>query len=92
MPSNQRLKCHNNSKKSGKSESTRHNRSVGIFALCRARHKRKTCNTMMKNAGVSAEAAMQVLGHPSFKVNQKYYTGVLTEQQKRAINSIPSVG
>jgi len=47
---------------------------------------------MMKNAGVSAEAAMQVLGHPSFKVNQKYYTGVLTEQQKRAINSIPSVG
>jgi hypothetical protein len=33
MPSYQRLKCHNNSKKSGKSESTRHNKSVGIFAF-----------------------------------------------------------
>ncbi|MHC4604203.1 MAG: site-specific integrase [Planctomycetota bacterium] len=66
-------------------------KSVGI-SYCTLHDLRKTCNTMMKNAGVSAEAAMQILGHLTFKVNQKYYTGVLTEQQKHAINSIPSVG
>jgi integrase len=53
---------------------------------------RKTCNTLMKNAGVSTEAAMQVLGHSSIEVNQRYYTGVLTEQQRIAVNSLPSVG
>jgi integrase len=36
---------------------------------------RKTCNTLMKNAGVSPEAAMQNLGHTTFKVNQRHYTG-----------------
>jgi len=53
---------------------------------------RKTCNTLMKNAGVSPEAAMQILGHSTFRVNQQHYTGVLTKLQESAINSIPSVG
>ena len=66
-------------------------KSAGL-SYCTLHDLRKTCNTMMKNAGVSAEVAMQILGHSTFKVNQKYYTGVLTDQQKHAINSIPSVG
>ncbi len=53
---------------------------------------RKTCNTLMKEKGVSAEAVMQILGHCTFEVNQRHYTGILTEQQRRAIDSIPSVG
>ena len=53
---------------------------------------RKTCNTLMKEMGVSIETAMQILGHSTESVNQRYYTGVLTEQQRRAINSILSVG
>ena len=35
---------------------------------------------------------MQVLGHTTLSVNQKHYTGMLIEQQKKAINSIPSIG
>ncbi len=53
---------------------------------------RKTCNTLMKNAGVSIEAAMKVLGHTTAMVNQRHYTGVLTELQMHAINSLPSIG
>ncbi len=53
---------------------------------------RKTCNTLMKEMGVPVETAMQILGHSTAEVNQRYYTGVLTEQQKRAINSLPSIG
>jgi len=53
---------------------------------------RKTCNTFMKENGVPIEVAMQILGHSTMKVNQEYYTGVLTEQQRIAINSLPSIG
>ena len=53
---------------------------------------RKTCNTLMKENGVPAEAAMQILGHSTAAVNQRYYTGILTEQQRNAIDSLPSVG
>ena len=59
---------------------------------CTLHDLRKTCNTIMKEKGVSSEVAMQVLGHESFTVNQKHYTGVLTDQQKIAINLIPTVG
>jgi hypothetical protein len=45
----------------------------------------------MKNAGMSIETAMQVLGHTTFKVNQQYYTGMLTKQLKHAINSLSSI-
>lgn len=53
---------------------------------------RKTCNTIMKENSVPIEVAMQILGHSTIKVNQEYYTGVLTEQQRIAINSLPSIG
>ena len=36
------------------------------------------------------ETAMQILGHSTAEVSQRYDRGVLTEQQKRAVNSIPS--
>lgn len=65
--------------------------SVGLSSFS-LHDLRKTCNTLMKNAGISPEAAMQILGHTTFKVNQRHYTGVLTAQQERAINSLPSVG
>jgi integrase len=53
---------------------------------------RKTCNTLMKENGVPEEAAMQILGHATTTVNQRYYTGTLIEQQRKAIDSLPSVG
>ncbi len=59
---------------------------------CTLHDLRKTCNTLMKDAGVSQEAAMQVLGHSSVHVNQQYYTGILTEQQRTAVDSLPTVG
>ena len=59
---------------------------------CTLHDLRKTCNTLMKDAGVSAEAAMQVLGHSSAQVNERFYTGILTEQQRIAVNALPSVG
>jgi integrase len=59
---------------------------------CTLHDFRKTCNTVMKENGVSLEAAMQVLGHSTIKVNQQCYTGVLTKQQKAAVNSLPSIG
>jgi len=59
---------------------------------CTIHDLRKTCNTLMKDAGVSPEVAMQVLGHTTFMVNQKHYTGELTGQLKNAINIIPTVG
>jgi integrase len=59
---------------------------------CTLHDLRKTCNTLMKDRGVSLETAMQILGHSSVMVNQKHYTGTLTEQQKSAIKSIPSAG
>jgi len=46
----------------------------------------------MKNTYVLIKAAMQALGHTTFMVNQKHNTGILTEQQKRAINSLPLIG
>ena len=59
---------------------------------CTLHDLRKICNTGIKDAGVSEEATMQVLGHSTFDVNRRHYTGVLTEQQKIAVDSIPSVG
>ena len=53
---------------------------------------RKTCNTRMIDAGVSQEAAMQVLGHSTPQVNRRHYTGTLVEQQRIAVNSLPSIG
>ena len=49
-------------------------------------------NTLMKEAGVSVAVAIQLLGNASLMVNQKHYAGVLTQQQRCAINSLPSVG
>ncbi len=59
---------------------------------CTLHDLRKTCNTLMKEHGVSVEAAMQVLGHTTMQVNQRYYTGTLTKQQEAAVNSLPSIG
>ncbi|KPK74776.1 MAG: hypothetical protein AMJ79_13200 [Phycisphaerae bacterium SM23_30] len=59
---------------------------------CTLHDLRKTCNTTMQDKGIPREVAMQVLGHTSAHVNQEYYTGVLTEQQRIAINSLPSIG
>ncbi len=59
---------------------------------CTLHDFRKTCNTLMKEKGVSLEAAMQVLGHRSAKVNQRCYTGALTKLQRAAVNSLPSIG
>ncbi|MFH1613835.1 MAG: tyrosine-type recombinase/integrase [Planctomycetota bacterium] len=59
---------------------------------CTLHDLRKTCNTLMKDAGVAPEVAMQVLGHSTYIVNERYYTGMLTEQQKAAVNSVPSIG
>jgi len=59
---------------------------------CTLHDLRKTCNTIMQDAGVSQEAAMQVLGHTSAQVNRDHYTGILVEQQRKAINALPSIG
>ncbi|MBN2594861.1 MAG: tyrosine-type recombinase/integrase [Sedimentisphaerales bacterium] len=59
---------------------------------CTLHDLRRTCNTQMLDAGVPREAAMQVLGHTSVQVNQDYYTGYQIEQQRIAINSLPSIG
>ncbi|MCP4711365.1 MAG: site-specific integrase [Planctomycetes bacterium] len=59
---------------------------------CTLHDLRKTCNTLMKDAGVSIEAAMQVLGHKSLQVNQDHYTGILMKQQRIAVDSLPSIG
>lgn len=69
-------------------------KTVGDAGLdhCTLHDLRKTCNTLMKENGVSLEAAMQVLGHSTIKVNQQCYTGILTRQQKAAVNSLPSIG
>lgn len=59
---------------------------------CTLHDLRKTCNTTMQDNGIPQEVAMQVLGHSSAHVNRQFYTGMLTEQQRIAINSLPSVG
>jgi integrase len=59
---------------------------------CTLHDLRKTCNTLMKENGVSVEAAMQVLGHATMQVNLRHYTGTLTKQQEAAVNSLPSIG
>ncbi len=59
---------------------------------CTMHDLRKTCNTMMKEAGVPVEIAMQVLGHSSMRTNQQHYTGILMQQQRLAVDSLPSVG
>jgi len=59
---------------------------------CGLHDLRKTCNTIMKDAGVSQEAAMQVLGHTTARVNNDFYTGELTKQQRSAVDAIPSIG
>jgi integrase len=53
---------------------------------------RKTCNTLMKDMGVLTETAMQILGHLTEAVNRRHYTGILSEQQRRAVDSLPTVG
>lgn len=59
---------------------------------CNLHDLRKTCNTLMKDAGIGQETAMQILGHKTAQVNQLHYTGVLTDQQRLAVNTLPSVG
>ena len=66
-------------------------KQVGLQG-CTLHDFRKTCNTVMKENGTSIEAAMQVLGHSTVKVNQQCYTGALTELQRDAVNSLPSIG
>ena len=53
---------------------------------------RKNCNTLMKDAGVSPEAAIQVLGHTTAKVKREHYTGTLIQQQRFVVDAIPSAG
>jgi len=53
---------------------------------------RRTCNTLMQDESNPREAAMQVLGHSTPRVNQEYYTGMLKKQQRTAIDSLPSIG
>lgn len=60
--------------------------------FCTLHDLRKTCNTLMKEGGTSTEAAMQVLGHSSHSVNMDVYTGVLSQQQRDAVNSLPKIG
>ena len=38
------------------------------------------------------EAAMQILGHSSQSVNMDVYTGVLSQKQRDAVNSLPKIG
>jgi len=59
---------------------------------CSLHDLRKTCNTTMKENGVSTEVAMQVLGHSSRSVNMDIYTGVLNQMQRDAVNALPSIG
>lgn len=44
------------------------------FEHCTVHDLRKTCNTLMKENGVSIEAAMQVLGHATMQVNLPMFT------------------
>jgi len=46
----------------------------------------------MQDAGVSQQVAMQVLGHTTAKVNREHYTGALLQQQRFAVDAIPSAG
>jgi len=59
---------------------------------CSLHDLRKTCNTLMKEGGISTEGAMQVLGHSSRSVNVDIYTGVLNQMQRDAVNALPSIG
>ena len=59
---------------------------------CTLRNLRRTCSTLIQEAGFSRETAMQVLGQTSAQVNMDYYTGVLIRQQRIAIDSLPSIG
>lgn len=58
---------------------------------CTLHDLRRTCNTIMKDAGVSEEVALQVIGNIS-EVNRKHYTGALRQQQRMAVDALPSVG
>ena len=58
----------------------------------RLHNLRKTWNTTMQDKGIPQEVAMQVLGHTSAHVNRQFYAGMLTEQQRIAVSSLPSVG
>lgn len=59
---------------------------------CTLHDLRKTCNTRMLDAGIPQSVAMQVLGHSTASVNQRHYTGILMEQQRIAVKSLPSIG
>ncbi|GEM_PF-1840284 len=59
---------------------------------CTLHDLRKTCNTLLQNGGVTQETAMQIMGHVSAEVNEKYYTGLLMERQRLAIDSLPAIG
>ena len=59
---------------------------------CTLHDLRRTCNTVMQDAGVSQQVAMEVLGHTTAKVNREHYTGALLKQQRFAVDAIPSAG
>jgi len=58
---------------------------------CTLHDLRRTCNTVMKDNGVSEEVATQMMGHTA-EVNRTHYTATLKQQQRYAIDAIPSVG
>jgi len=51
---------------------------------------RATCSTRLQDAGVSQVTAAQILGH-GLEVNSKHYLGLLTDQQRRAVEALPSL-
>jgi len=58
---------------------------------CSMHDLRKTCNTMMKDQGNSEEVVLQIIGNTS-EVNRKHYTSTLKQQQRLAVDSLPSFG
>ena len=78
MPSNQGIKRRNNGKKSGKSESTRHNRSVGMF----------TFGSILAQNGISTAVTQRLLEHSSPNLTNKVYTNV-DPVLRHAVEQIP---
>ena len=47
---------------------------------CTLHDLRRTCNTVMQDAGIPQQVAMQVLGHSTVAVNQKYYRSTILDR------------
>ena len=60
---------------------------------CTLHDLRKTCNTLMMDApGPQGTLLCRYWGTQRSKVSERYYTGALMEQQRRAVDSLPSIG